>query len=88
MRETATKLECFKFFRTSALNGYNVFEGFNFLMNELIKNAKIKEVEKRNLIKLNNKHRSTHAKCCWFINDFFNLLTIIKIILLRFSLIK
>ena len=64
LRETATKLECFKFFRTSALNGYNVFEGFNFLMNELIKNVKIKEVENRNLIKLNNKHRSTHAKCC------------------------
>ena len=64
LRETAKKLECFNFFRTSALNGYNVNEAFNALINEIIKNVKIKGLEKRNTIKLNNKHRSTNAKCC------------------------
>ena len=64
LRKTAKKLECFHFFRTSALNGYNVNEAFNALINEIIKNLKIKGIEKRNTIKLNNKNRSTNAKCC------------------------
>ena len=42
LRETAKKLECFKFFRTSALNGYNVNGAFNALINEMIKNVKKK----------------------------------------------
>ena len=64
LRETAKKLECFKFFRTSALNGYNVNGAFNALMNEMIKNVKIKGIERRNSFKLRNKRGSTNAKCC------------------------
>lgn len=64
LRETAKKLECFKFFRTSALNGYNVNGAFNALMNEMIKNVKIKGIENSNKIKLSNKRKSTNAKCC------------------------
>ncbi len=64
LRETAKKLECFKFFRTSALNGYNVNGAFNALMNEMIKNVKIKGIENSNKIKLSKKRKSTNAKCC------------------------
>ena len=64
LRETAKKLECFKFFRTSALNGYNVNGAFNDLINEMIKNVKIKGIENSNKIKLSNKRKSTNAKCC------------------------
>ncbi len=64
LRETAKKLECFKFFRTSALNGYNVNGAFNALMNEMIKNVKIKGIERRNSFKLRNNRGSTNAKCC------------------------
>ena len=64
LRETAKKLECFKFFRTSALDGYNVNEAFNALINEMIKNVKIKGIENSNKIKLSNKRKSTNAKCC------------------------
>ena len=64
LRETAKKLECFKFFRTSALNGYNVNGAFNALINEMIKNVKIKGIENSNKIKLSNKRKSTNAKCC------------------------
>ena len=64
LRETAKKLECFKFFRTSALDGYNVNGAFNALMNEMIKNVKIKRIERRNSFKLRNNRGSTNAKCC------------------------
>ena len=64
LRETAKKLECFKFFRTSALNGYNVNGAFNALINEMIKDVKIKGIENSNKIKLSNKRKSTNAKCC------------------------
>jgi small GTP-binding protein len=64
LRETAKKLECFKFFRTSALNGYNVNGAFNALINEMIKNVKIKGIERRNSFKLRNNRGSTNAKCC------------------------
>ena len=64
LRETAKKLECFKFFRTSALDGYNVNGAFNALMNEMIKNVKIKGIERRNSFKLRNNRGSTNAKCC------------------------
>ena len=64
LRETAKKLECFKFFRMSALNGYNVNGAFNALMNEMIKNVKIKGIERRNSFKLRNNRGSTNAKCC------------------------
>ena len=64
LRETAKKLECFKFFRTSALNGYNVNGAFNALINEMIKNVKIKRIERRNSFKLRNNRGSTNAKCC------------------------
>jgi small GTP-binding protein len=64
LRETAKKLECFKFFRTSALYGYNVNGAFNALINEMIKNVKIKGIENSNKIKLSNKRKSTNAKCC------------------------
>ena len=64
LRETAKKLECFKFFRTSSLNGYNVNGAFNALINEMIKNVKIKGIENSNKIKLSNKRKSTNAKCC------------------------
>ena len=64
LREIAKKLECFKFFRTSALNGYNVNGAFNALINEMIKNVKIKGIENSNKIKLSNKRKSTNAKCC------------------------
>ena len=53
-----------KAFITSALYGYNVNGAFNALINEMIKNVKIKGIENSNKIKLSNKRKSTNAKCC------------------------
>ena len=66
LRETGKNLSCFKFFRTSALNGYNVKEAFNTLLNEMIKEIKIKgiECERRKTIKLKHKNQNTNPKCC------------------------
>ena len=66
LRETGKNLRCFKFFRTSALNGYNVNEAFNTLINEMIKEIKIKGIEKKHKksMKLKHKHQNTNPKCC------------------------
>ena len=66
LRETGKNLSCFKFFRTSALNGYNVNEAFNTLINEMIKEIKIKGIEYKHkkAIKLKHKNQNTNPKCC------------------------
>ena len=66
LRETGKNLRCFKFFRTSALNGYNVNEAFKTLINEMIKEIKIKGIEYKHkkTIKLKHKNQNTNPKCC------------------------
>ena len=64
LEKTSEVLGCFKCFRVSALNGYNVNEAFQTLINEIIKNAKIKGLEKIDTIKLKKKQGKNHSKCC------------------------
>ena len=67
LRETGKNLGCFKFFRTSALNGYNVNEAFKTLINEMIKEIKIKGIDEykhKKAIKLKHKNQNTNPKCC------------------------
>ena len=42
LRQFSSKLGCKNFFRTSAKNGYNVNESINYLINEIIKEIKVK----------------------------------------------
>ena len=42
-------LDCFCFFRTSALNGYNIKESFESLINQMIKIQEEKEREKKRI---------------------------------------
>ena len=78
LRKMSNELECSNFFRTSALNGYNVKASIEYLINEIIKKIKIEDIkaynensklEKRNTIKIKkNEHKETNKdktkNCC------------------------
>jgi len=48
LRKISNELECSNFFRTSALNGYNVKTSIEYLINEIIKKIKIEDIEEYN----------------------------------------
>ena len=48
LRKMSNELECSNFFRTSALNGYNVKTSIEYLINEIIKKIKIEDIEEYN----------------------------------------
>ena len=48
LRIMSNELECSNFFRTSALNGYNVKASIEYLINEIIKKIKIEDIEEYN----------------------------------------
>ena len=48
LRSISNELECSNFFRTSALNGYNVKTSIEYLINEIIKKIKIEDIEEYN----------------------------------------
>ena len=64
LKKTSKELGCLNCFRISALNGYNVNEAFNFLINELIKNIEKEDIEINNNIKLIKQHGNKNGKCC------------------------
>ena len=64
LRKTSRELGCFSFFRTSALNGYNVDEALETLINKIIKEIKIEKIENDNKIKLKSNKGNTNVKCC------------------------
>ena len=70
LKESMKKLGCLNCFRTSALNGYNIDEALNFLINEIIKDIKEEEIQDYNKTKLKNSTHSIHserkkkAACC------------------------
>ena len=64
LKKTSKELRCVEFYRTSALNGYNVDKALNFLNNQIIKNYKIDEIENYNKIKLKIGDSKDNSKCC------------------------
>ena len=68
LRQTSKKLGCLNYYRTSALNGFNIDEALNFLINEMIKNVKEEGIQDYNEIKLQKsvhvKHKKNNASCC------------------------
>ena len=68
LKQMSKQLKCINFFRTSALNGYNIKESLNFLINEIIKNTKEEGIIQYNKIKLSKPHPedkgNKKVKCC------------------------
>ena len=65
LQETSKELGCFNFYRTSALNGYNVIEALESLINKTIKDIKIEEIENYNkIIKLKSNKGKNNSKFC------------------------
>ena len=58
LKKTANLLGCSYFFRTSALNGYEITDSLETLFNKIIKNFK------EELIEENNKIESEEKGCC------------------------
>ena len=55
------------YFRTSALNGYNVEKAMDFLVNEIIRNLDEEEINQNDNIlatKLNSNQKDNKTKCC------------------------
>ena len=67
LKDTAKELGCFQFFRTSALNGYNVDNALKSLINEVIKDIKdvgIEYYNQKKLNKLKNTSNKQNSRCC------------------------
>ena len=76
LRKISNELECSNFFRTSALNGYNVKTSIEYLINEIIKKIKIEDIEEYNennrvkrrgsmkIIELEYKNTNNKSKNC------------------------
>ena len=55
------------YFRTNALNGYNVEKAMDFLINEIIRNLDEEEINQNDRIlatKLNSNQKDNKTKCC------------------------
>ena len=72
MRQISDELDCINFFRTSALNGYNINESIDYLINECIKREEEIDTKKYNSFgikksKIKDKEQKRHEGCCWFL---------------------
>ena len=59
------ELGCLNFFRTSALNGYNIEQSINYLINEIINTIKTEDISQYDKILLKgNKNGDKARSCC------------------------
>ena len=65
LKKTANELGCLNFYRTSALNGYNIEKSFRFLFDNIIKNEKIKEIQRNDSYVMSERnHKKKKDRCC------------------------
>ena len=70
LKKTSLQLGCLNYFRTSALNGYNIDNAINFLLNEMIKKEKEEGILEYNIKNTNTKltkkahNKNKNARCC------------------------
>ena len=69
LRKISDELDCINFFRTSALNGYNINESIDYLINECIKREEEIDTKKYNSFgikksKIKDKEQKRHEGCC------------------------
>ena len=67
LKNISDELGCQNYFRTSALNGYNIKESFDYLINEIIKLTDTAEVQLYNSFSIDqDKHQENNKKnrCC------------------------
>ena len=69
LREISNELNNINFFRVSALNGYNIKESIDYLINECIKRKEEIDIEKYNSFsikrpKIKDKEQKRHEGCC------------------------
>ena len=72
LRQISDELDCINFFRTSALNGYNIKESIDYLINECIKREEEIYIKKNNSFsikrpkrqKIKDKEQTRHEGCC------------------------
>ena len=69
LRKISDELDCINFFRTSALNGYNIKKSIDYLINECIKREEEIDTKKYNSFgikksKIKDKEQKRHEGCC------------------------
>ena len=64
LKKTAKELGCLNFYRTSALNGYNIEKSFRFLFDNIIKNEKIKEIQRNDSYVMSERNHKEKKVCC------------------------
>ena len=57
LRQISDELDCINFFRTSALNGYNINESIDYLINECIKREEEIDIKSFNSFSLKKKYK-------------------------------
>ena len=68
LRQISNELDCINFFRVSALNGYNIKESIDYLINECIIREEEIDINKFINISINSKYKdrndSNSSSCC------------------------
>ena len=67
LRKFSNERDCLNFFRTSALNGYNVKEALDYLINQIINRIKEEDIEyynNRKTINSSTFSKKKYDKCC------------------------
>ena len=69
LRQISNELDCINFFRTSALNGYNINESIDYLINECIKREEERYIKSYNSFsikrpKIKDKEQERKENCC------------------------
>jgi len=68
LRQISNELDCLNFFRVSALNGYNIKESIDYLINECIIREEEIDINKFINISINSKYKdrndSDSSSCC------------------------
>ena len=69
LRQISNELDCINFFRTSALNGYNIEKSIDYLINVCIKRVEERDIKSYNssnikITKKKDKHEKKQKSCC------------------------
>ena len=64
LKKVSDELQCINFFRTSALNGYNINESIDFLINDIINSLDSKDIQVYQSFMVKTAKKEDKTKCC------------------------
>ena len=64
LRQISDELDCINFFRVSALNGYNINESIDFLINDIINSLDSKDIQVYQSFMVKTTKKEDKTKCC------------------------